>query len=474
MVTDTVTPGLKNALLSGVCIAAVFLWLTLLIGEPGSTCLIALPWPATLAAAVAGFFTALTAARFVSRRAAVWTRCAVFAVLVLGGFCGLWVSLSGAACVACAYGVFSLMFFLLMPLLAERSGSIRVFQAGMSLSVALALLYGLVLRAFVPTEVLTPVLLAVLPLGGGVSGLLAMRAPPEEAPAPCSETRPRTSMFLLCAAACLSAVFAALEVLRLMGRSEGAGGGRWGAFQAWILVGALFFIVMIWLYGRLCQKGRYWQACYIVFTSFCLGVLFSLLFRTAQSDLLRDLPSMLYVVAGAGMLVLFFSYAVRAVSPVNRGMMCGLAYILCLWALTAFIYRDDLYLLFSFSWYGAVGIALTVFVLMLAPILFRDLRPEAAAQPAAESEAPPRENRDVLDVEKLTQTLTNAEKRVFFLILSGYSNQQIANELYISINTVKFHIRNVLSKVGVQKKRDLVAYYLNGHPTEGSLRNEDV
>ena|GEM_PF-5995461 len=56
----------------------------------------------------------------------------------------------------------------------------------------------------------------------------------------------------------------------------------------------------------------------------------------------------------------------------------------------------------------------------------------------------------------LEDHLTATEKKVYRLILMGYSNQQMADELFVSINTIKFHIKNILPKAGVSKKSHLM------------------
>jgi DNA-binding NarL/FixJ family response regulator len=54
--------------------------------------------------------------------------------------------------------------------------------------------------------------------------------------------------------------------------------------------------------------------------------------------------------------------------------------------------------------------------------------------------------------------LTAREQTVLGLIAAGYSNDQIAKELYITINTVKTTIRNTYSKLGVSTRPQAVAW----------------
>ena len=48
--------------------------------------------------------------------------------------------------------------------------------------------------------------------------------------------------------------------------------------------------------------------------------------------------------------------------------------------------------------------------------------------------------------------LTEREVDVLNLIAKGYSNQDISNELYISLNTVKTHIKNMFQKLEVEDR----------------------
>lgn len=48
--------------------------------------------------------------------------------------------------------------------------------------------------------------------------------------------------------------------------------------------------------------------------------------------------------------------------------------------------------------------------------------------------------------------LSTREQEVLKLIIEGRSNPEIANVLYLSPNTVKTHVRNILNKLGVDHR----------------------
>jgi DNA-binding CsgD family transcriptional regulator len=57
-----------------------------------------------------------------------------------------------------------------------------------------------------------------------------------------------------------------------------------------------------------------------------------------------------------------------------------------------------------------------------------------------------------------TNQLSEREREILRLVASGLSNQQIANQLGISVNTVKVHLRNVFSKIGVASRTEATMY----------------
>ena len=58
-----------------------------------------------------------------------------------------------------------------------------------------------------------------------------------------------------------------------------------------------------------------------------------------------------------------------------------------------------------------------------------------------------------------TSTLTERERDVLELLVSGVtSNRALAEKLYVSENTVKYHLRNILDKLHLNNRAQVVAY----------------
>lgn len=60
-------------------------------------------------------------------------------------------------------------------------------------------------------------------------------------------------------------------------------------------------------------------------------------------------------------------------------------------------------------------------------------------------------------VDQLPEPLSEQEKRVLQLIVAGKSNREIAAELVISVGTAKWHVHNVLQKLGVSNRPQAIA-----------------
>ena len=59
---------------------------------------------------------------------------------------------------------------------------------------------------------------------------------------------------------------------------------------------------------------------------------------------------------------------------------------------------------------------------------------------------------------ELHEELTSREMEILLLITDGKSNQEIADELFIALKTVKTHVSNILSKLQVQDRTQAVIY----------------
>ena len=61
--------------------------------------------------------------------------------------------------------------------------------------------------------------------------------------------------------------------------------------------------------------------------------------------------------------------------------------------------------------------------------------------------------RDIDDLtQPLIEPLTKRETEVMALVQKGLSNKDIAEQLFISLNTLKVHIRNLYGKMGVKNR----------------------
>jgi DNA-binding NarL/FixJ family response regulator len=77
----------------------------------------------------------------------------------------------------------------------------------------------------------------------------------------------------------------------------------------------------------------------------------------------------------------------------------------------------------------------------------------AAAEPVT------RPTRDP-SVDLRVRTLSGREREILGLLANGWSNRRIAEECFLSLNTVRTHVQNVLVKLGVHSKLEAVAFAL--------------
>ncbi len=57
---------------------------------------------------------------------------------------------------------------------------------------------------------------------------------------------------------------------------------------------------------------------------------------------------------------------------------------------------------------------------------------------------------------KAKKNLTQEEIRILLLIKKGYSNQRISYEMGRSVNTVKYHLKNIYKKLHVNNRIEAI------------------
>jgi len=98
---------------------------------------------------------------------------------------------------------------------------------------------------------------------------------------------------------------------------------------------------------------------------------------------------------------------------------------------------------------------------LLYEALARGIEPETvhqllAAFPAADSEPPPSPPPTAVE-SGLFEPLSEREIEVLQFIAEGLTNQEVANQLYLSLHTVKVHARNIYGKLDVKNRTEAVA-----------------
>jgi two-component system NarL family response regulator len=80
---------------------------------------------------------------------------------------------------------------------------------------------------------------------------------------------------------------------------------------------------------------------------------------------------------------------------------------------------------------------------------------------------PARPSRDP-GVELLVRTLSAREREVLGYLSAGWSNRRIAEQCFLSLNTVRTHVQNILVKLGVHSKLEAVAFALEHRVVEAA------
>jgi DNA-binding CsgD family transcriptional regulator len=63
--------------------------------------------------------------------------------------------------------------------------------------------------------------------------------------------------------------------------------------------------------------------------------------------------------------------------------------------------------------------------------------------------------------EKLDNPLSSRELEILTFALSDLTNQEIADKVFVSVNTVKFHLKNIYEKIGVTNRKEVIKFALS-------------
>lgn len=131
----------------------------------------------------------------------------------------------------------------------------------------------------------------------------------------------------------------------------------------------------------------------------------------------------------------------------------GLALAILVALLKSLEYRYYLRDLSVEFYIGLVAVLFTALGIWVGLKLTRDRNASAETSPHAASAAVSPEELP----ERLSRfSISEREYEVLQLIAAGHSNQEIADQLYISLNTVKSHSSNLFSKLDVRRRTQAV------------------
>lgn len=126
-------------------------------------------------------------------------------------------------------------------------------------------------------------------------------------------------------------------------------------------------------------------------------------------------------------------------------------------ALTSFIEREYVE--------GVLKVGATSYLLknVSADELVSAIRRAVAGQPSLSPEAAQVLIQKAIEPAQSGSDLTDRERDTLALMVEGKSNGEIAEHLFVSKSTVKFHVSNILSKLGVSGRTGAVALALKHH-----------
>lgn len=102
----------------------------------------------------------------------------------------------------------------------------------------------------------------------------------------------------------------------------------------------------------------------------------------------------------------------------------------------------------------------------LEPVVPEPVTPQSHLAKTEETETVPQFDNDIpfhYHIGKNHITLTSREREVLFFLKQGFSYDRISKQLFISPNTVKFHVKNIYNKFGVSNRSHLLEILWQEH-----------
>jgi len=164
-----------------------------------------------------------------------------------------------------------------------------------------------------------------------------------------------------------------------------------------------------------------------------------------------DLDMVFFGIADIVYVFLFLTAAGFSVSQKGKGVFIG---FVCVFGLALLAGFGISYLLFAqfrelnALVYSLISLALVAASLLFAPIFFKiEQNENASLKEASENH--------------INSLLTLRENEVVQLLLRGYSNQQIAQTLFIATSTVKVYCRSIYEKLNIHSRAELLVLYMS-------------
>ena len=147
-------------------------------------------------------------------------------------------------------------------------------------------------------------------------------------------------------------------------------------------------------------------------------------------------------------------------SPTHVAILfCAVGVNIGVWLLGQLVHTD--FELLSISY------LISEFFLLALSMMLQELKQDSPAPQPAEPAAPsPADAEGVAYLRRHLPELTPTERTVYGLYVQGKSTTQVMEELNITQNTLKYHNRNLYSKLGVANRKELVALALQAECAE--------